>query len=462
MGDELLPNNGMLSVLNQVHRCLKWTIGLMNEVIKFWIFHEIGRMIMQKIGFVLCVPVLVASPVFAGDECNPRLFQYDNSGGNCITSYLTTIGGGQFHPKFEILNSLRVNTNCLMTLQYSLCSAGTWLAKDAQEFSDEPLIGGSPLEGTCGGCTYNASYALQSSGNLWLECSRFREAGWLAESEARLSLDPSGYQLNAEARPTNMFTDYKTAVTHELSSRSKADESENQFATTDASSSSGFADDVFWHTDVPFRVEQDMEVTLVLHAWRLGPDELEEDADCMEDGLVVKKKFDSTVWGGCAVYDSSGNAVQGLDTYAGWGQPTVVLADSGDLHSDRLSPRNSKGAEVPLPQGEYMLRSWFHSDTDASLNTYPNEEDSLLRIAAHNFEVGLYIQSADISGPGFGPPDGTVDIQDFSLLLVEWGTCVDDESVEDHDEIRADINHDGCVDIDDFSQILIQWGNDMN
>lgn len=421
-----------------------------------------GDRIMKSLALAQCVVCMVASPVFADDECNPRLFQYDNSGGNCITSYLTTITGGEFHPEFKIVNSLRVDGSCFTTPQYNPCSWDSWLAKDAQFFSDEPLIGGSPLEGPCGGCTYNASYALEPSGNLWLECGRVREAGWLAESEARLSLDPSGYQLNAEARPTNMFTDYTTAVTHELSSRSKANESENQFATTDASSSSGFADDVFWHADVPFRVEQNMPVTLVLHAWRLDPDELEKGVDCSDDDLVVKKKFDSTAWGGCAVYDSSGNAVQGLDTYAGWGQPTVVLADSGDMSSDRLTPRNSKGGIVPLPPGEYMLRSWFHSDTDASLKTYPGEEESLLRIAAHNFEVGLYIQSADISGPGFGPPDGTVDIQDFSLLLVEWGTCVDDESVEDHDEIRADINHDGCVDIDDFSQILIQWGNDMS
>ena len=42
MSNELPPNHGDLSVLNGPHRCLKWSIDVMSESLKFWMFHEIG------------------------------------------------------------------------------------------------------------------------------------------------------------------------------------------------------------------------------------------------------------------------------------------------------------------------------------------------------------------------------------------------------------------------------------
>lgn len=454
MGDELLPNDGMLSDLNQVHRCLKWAIGLMNEVIKFWIFHEIGRMIMQKIGFVLCVPFLLAMPntLFADDTgCQPRdiLFQFEK-GAACLSAYATTIAGGEFHAEFEVQDTVRVVGGCWQQPNFPPCTsenADSFLALGVMSHSSGPIPDENPVHpDACSGFRFEAGYGLVNTGNLEVACFRERfEPYWAtASAKAKLGVDTTNYRLVSEGRPTSIFTDYVAAITHELMAVANADE--GQYARATADSESGFDDDVFWKADVPFRVAIELDVTLVLHAWRLDVNETIKSRGCVNE----ISDYQSTVWGGCGVYDAWGNPVEGLDNFAlingvdAWGNPVVVLGPGADMESDRLLG--------VLPPGDYFLRSWFHSDTMASVTADPGEDAKLLEIAAHNFEVSLYPHFADANG------DGDVNVADFSVMLVNFGATVNDDDPFNHEEIPGDFNHDGVVNTADFSILLVQFG----
>ena len=55
--------------------------------------------------------------------------------------------------------------------------------------------------------------------------------------------------------------------------------------------------------------------------------------------------------------------------------------------------------------------------------------------------------------PGDANHDGQVDINDFSLLLIHWGSCSNTV------ECIADFDLNGAVDVEDFSLLLIHFGN---
>jgi hypothetical protein len=446
MGNELPPNHGDLSVLNGPHRCLKWSIDVMSESLKFWMFHEIGRMIMHKIGFFLCVPFLLAMPntLFAGDTgCEPKsyLFQFkpDTIGISASASV----------PKYEVNNALKLTGNCGFTSTPSNCSdEDATVIADVAEHLGVPLGCEVPIHAdACQGFLYKCEYSHLAGGNLEVDCSRQqRGQDWSqAGASAEISVDSTNYRLTSEARPTSIFTDYGVAVTHELDVHAA---SATISPEASANSTSGFAEDVFWKADVPFSVSSDttLTVTLVLHAWRLDMDSRVEDDGCSE----LSTSYESIVWGGCGVY-KDGVLVEGLDSYAlidgvdAWGRAVIELDNDRPMVSDRL-------INVQLDIGEYVLRSWFHSDTEVKAFADTNEAASLSRAALHNFEVSLYLHSADING------DGVVDLADFSQLLVGFGKAVDDYDQFDHEEIPGDINHDGVVDLADFSILLVQFG----
>lgn len=453
MSNELPPNHGDLSVLNGPHRCLKWSIDVMSESLKFWMFHEIGRMIMYKIGFVLCVPFLLAMPntLFAGDTgCEPKsyLFQFKPDTIGISASARTLQTDGPFVPDYRVENWAKLFGNCSLVSHWGVCSdEGAEIVRGVSEHAGVPLGCEVPVhEDACQGFRYECAYSLLDGGNLTVGCSR-QERGdnpRRASSSANISVDSTNYELISEARPTSIFTDYGVAVSHAVDADA-ASRTDNPGAS--ANSTSGFADDVFWKADVPFSVSSPLNVTLVLHAWRLDMDSRVEDGGCTE----LSTSYESIVWGGCGVYTEDGVLVEGLDTYAlidgvdAWGRAVIELDNDRSMVSDRL-------INVELPAGEYVLRSWFHSDTEVNAIADTNEAASLSRAALHNFEVSLYLHSADING------DGVVDLADFSQLLVGFGEAVDDYDQFDHEEIPGDINHDGVVDLADFSILLVQFG----
>ncbi|HWB19518.1 MAG TPA: GC-type dockerin domain-anchored protein, partial [Phycisphaerales bacterium] len=47
-----------------------------------------------------------------------------------------------------------------------------------------------------------------------------------------------------------------------------------------------------------------------------------------------------------------------------------------------------------------------------------------------------------------GSPDGQVNIDDLTQVILNWGTK----------NVDADINHDGTVNIDDLTAVILAWG----
>lgn len=413
-------------------------------------------MIMYKIGCVLCVPFLLAMPntLFAGDTgCEPKsyLFQFkpDTIG---ISAFARTLQTDRpFVPRYEVNNALKLTGNCGFTSTPSNCSdEDATVIADVAEHLGVPLGCEVPFHAdACQGFRYECAYSLLDGGNLTVDCSRQqRGQDWSqAGASAKISVDSTNYRLTSEARPTSIFTDYGVAVTHELDVHAA---SATISPEASANSTSGFPEDVFWKANVPFSVSSPLTVTLVLHAWRLDMDSRDENDGCFGNGLNMSTSYESIVWGGCGVY-KDGVLVEGLDSYAlidgvdAWGRAVIELDNDRPMVSDRL-------INVQLDEGEYELRSWFHSDTEVKAIADTNEAASLSRTALHNFEVSLYLHSADING------DGVVDLADFSQLLVGFGETVDDLDESDHEEIPGDINHDGVVDLTDFSILLVQFG----
>jgi hypothetical protein len=45
--------------------------------------------------------------------------------------------------------------------------------------------------------------------------------------------------------------------------------------------------------------------------------------------------------------------------------------------------------------------------------------------------------------------DGTVDVSDLVLVIINWGPC---------DVCPADVNEDGEVDVGDLVEVILAWG----
>ncbi len=121
---------------------------------------------------------------------------------------------------------------------------------------------------------------------------------------------------------------------------------------------------------------------------------------------------------------------------------------------------------IPTCSGGTLFSSAIsvpESLTIRAISCYPNNVESGVGV----FAYGINIPSAPSGGGGGGgggggifpnPPttgdinnDGKVDLTDFNLLIVSWGST--------GSGLPADLNNDGVVDLLDFVLLLANWTN---
>jgi hypothetical protein len=127
--------------------------------------------------------------------------------------------------------------------------------------------------------------------------------------------------------------------------------------------------------------------------------------------------------------------------------PLFVDPDNGDLHLSPGSPCIDAGDNTAVPAGittDLDGNPRFVDDPNTGDTGNPDGVNPIVDMGAYEFQVCPW----DIAGPGGGPPDGTVAVNDFLELLATWG-CVG---------CPADFLDPPGVGLEDVQYLLDNWG----
>jgi len=187
-------------------------------------------------------------------------------------------------------------------------------------------------------------------------------------------------------------------------------------------------------------------------------------------------------------YPSMTPANSGCDTLETPGNPGPVTGPTIWWHRSNGALSNPEGATggtvvggvfysgtqyPPAYQGAYFYADWLQGwirvvKVDAANNVvnswqFVGGQNGPVSLAADPVSGDLYyvtindssVYRLSYSGPGPGDVDGnfTVDINDYTEVILNWGACPGGPAV-----CPADIDGNGEVNIDDFTYVILNWG----
>ncbi len=130
-----------------------------------------------------------------------------------------------------------------------------------------------------------------------------------------------------------------------------------------------------------------------------------------------------------------------------YGQATHVMYHDGSVRSLGWQDIRTYEGSVTLIGSEYSVRGpWLNGEGLTDFHNIPaNEISTIMRLPG----------SGQVTNPlpGDMSEDGTVDMVDLNMILIDWGNT----GLDVIDQ-RADTNSDDTVDIIDLNALLIDWG----
>lgn len=131
------------------------------------------------------------------------------------------------------------------------------------------------------------------------------------------------------------------------------------------------------------------------------------------------------------------------------GQQATIMILKGNVDLSSLTDDDIAYIDqVPVSGGKYEFNAAIAADKGDSFTVYVGGSD----IAAPKPQRFSFTSLK--KGPGDCTGDGAVNLEDYMLVINNWGRI----STDPNFDVRADCNDDGAINLEDYMEVINNWG----